>query len=508
MSADGPAPRPVASTDTEPPVSELRRQIRAWRRRRASLSWWEAAQDAYTYLFAALVLGAMSANVLWGLRGMAEAGCTASCLGVRAAAPWLATAVAATAALGVSRLLGPVFQSPATGSWLLSTPVDRGEALRPSLLRALALGAVLPAALVSPVAVLSGTDALGTALATLTAALACVALVAFAADQQRRTGSAARWLTWTGAVATWLVLAWMWLAPAPTAPASPAVSTALGAVLVVASGAAATVLVVVALRGLAGTPRSALARTENAWPSLSGALATMDLTLTYDVLLSRRWAAVPGVRPRRGGPRGWWSLVHADLRRVVRAPQPWWVLVAACTAPPALAAAGLVRGTATFAALAGFLVGTSLMSGLRVVCRTRTVARLYPWKDWATRAAHLLVPALGLALLGVATALSVAPALGADAWLLGAATAASATAAAFHWVAAPPPDYARPLLSTPAGGLPPGMVGGLLKGFDVWLPTALLLLVPGWGAVASLVLSLGVVLWHVSGASPLSGSRS
>ena len=57
-----------------------------------------------------------------------------------------------------------------------------------------------------------------------------------------------------------------------------------------------------------------------------------------------------------------------------------------------------------------------------------------------------------------------------------------------------PPDYGRPLVSTPAGGVPANLYGSALRGFDVALLTGLPLLIPNsFGATLSVALS-GVVL--------------
>ena len=80
-----------------------------------------------------------------------------------------------------------------------------------------------------------------------------------------------------------------------------------------------------ARRELAGVPRRVLGYTEHLSPSLSGALSSVDLGLMYDVLLARRWGRGAHVRTRTGGPLGWRALVHRDLLRAARTPQPFVV---------------------------------------------------------------------------------------------------------------------------------------------------------------------------------------
>ena len=75
----------------------------------------------------------------------------------------------------------------------------------------------------------------------------------------------------------------------------------------------------------------------------------------------------------------------------------------------------------------------------------------------------------------------------------------AATTACVRWMVARPPDYRMPLVSSPAGAVPPALVGALFRGLDViLLTTGPLLLVPTEnGALVSLLvggLTLSVLL--------------
>lgn len=272
----------------------------------------------------------------------------------------------------------------------------------------------------------------------------------------------------------------------------------LGAALAGAGGVSCLLLLHRLLRALPRTRARVLARTSRVVPSLSGALATLDLALLYDVLLARRWGASARVRSRSGGPRGRWALVHRDARRALRAPQPWLVLCAAVLVPYAFATAGAGRYVVLVTTATGLLCGPALCAGLRVVTRTDALARMLPFGDRAVRCAHLVLPAAGLLGFGLVSVGTVRPDLPWDgAVLLALACGLSALASTVHWVAAQPPDYGRPLVSTPAGGLPPGMIAGALKGFDVWALTALPLVYPPWGVLVSAVLALAVIGYHL-----------
>ena len=56
-----------------------------------------------------------------------------------------------------------------------------------------------------------------------------------------------------------------------------------------------------------------------------------------------------------------------------------------------------------------------------------------------------------------------------------------------RWVTGKPPDYAAPMVSTPAGGLPPGVFSSVARGLDVWAFTALPLMLGQAGMVVSML---------------------
>ena len=111
--------------------------------------------------------------------------------------PWLVALAVALLALGLARLLGPVFSPPAANAWLLSTPVDRGALLRPGWGPhvALTVGGHRPRAAGARGARRDlrrrgGGVPRGAGSAT---ALACVAVAALS---QVREDRVSRWLTW------------------------------------------------------------------------------------------------------------------------------------------------------------------------------------------------------------------------------------------------------------------------------------------------------------------------
>ncbi len=475
-----------------PSAREVARQIRAWRRTRGDLSLLQVLEDAYVGVLSTVLVGAMLISVLLGVRESTAPLCTDACRAASGALGWIVIPALVAACLAVARLLGPVFTPPAAGPWLLATPVDRSGLLRAPWRRALALAAGAGLLVAPAAAILAGLDTGAGAAVTALAATGCLGAVAGAAWAQLSDTSWSRWATWATLALLWAALTVITVAPdrIPTPLLTP--PQAWFATGVVSLLALATV--VGSRRSLDSTRRSSLSRAEAAWPSLSGAMASLDLTLLYDVLLARRWAHAQ-VRPRRGGPHRWWALVHRDLIRLTRQPQPWLVLAALTLVPYAAARAGLDTGLGPVIALCGLIAGPALSTGLRVVCRSRALTTALPFSDEAVRCAHLVLPTIGLTLFACAVSPAVAAQSGwSAAWLVCLAGAASGLAASTRWICAGPPDYGSPLLATPAGGLPPGVVMGLVRGVDVWLLTAVPMLWGPTGVAISLALSATVMV--------------
>ncbi len=484
------------STTEVPTAGEVRGEIREWRRGRAELKWGEVLSDAYIALFCIAMIAAMGGNVVLSLRRLADDSCVGACGEARAAAPWLVAVAVSLLALGLARLLGPVFSPPAANGWLLSTPVDRGALLRPGWSRTTALtlgGAAL--LLVAP-ATLAGFDPTGGAVFVVAGSAAAVTCVGIAALSQIRESAAARRLTWVVFAALWSGLS---LSATQRLGALPAAPLGLGPAL-----ALLPVLVAVALfwrtrLAVGGITRRVLGYTENLSPSLSGALSSVDLGLMYDVLLARRWGRGARVRTRTGGPLGWWALVHRDLLRVARNPQPFVLLAGLLLVPYAAAEAGAGRAVVLTTTFVGFVAGPAMCSGLRVVVRTQSLARMLPLSRPSLLLAHLVVPGTALMVFGLATTWTLLPTQPPDeAVTVAMACGLSALAATARWVTGKPPDYAAPMVSTPAGGVPTGVFSSVARGFDVWALTALPLMFGPAGVLVSTTISVGVISYLVS----------
>lgn len=480
-----------------PPVREVRADMRHWRRGRAEAHFWDVFTDAYIAVFATLMFGAIAINVLVHARWATAAGCrSGGCLEARSWLPWVVALGLLGAALAAARLFGPAHASPATSSWLLSAPLDRAGLLRPALLTFTGTTVLLVAVLAAVVATLAGFVVAAIVAFALSVGLAALGSAGLAVLAQAGRPVLGRTTTWALAAVVWAMLLVLALGDAPVL-GSPQVGIGWIAVLVVvlllAVAAAAA-----ARRQLGRLTRRDLAPGGRMAPGLSGALATLDLALLYDVLLARRWAAHESVHPRRGGPSGPAALVHADLTRLRRSPQTLLVVGLAVVVPYAAATVGLGRAQPLVVSLTAFLAGLGLCTALRVVTRTPSLLRAMPFPVSTTRLMMLVVPGVALLAFGLACAPTLQTSLEVPwtpALVSGLACGGAGLAAAVRWVTGRPPDYSRPLVSTPAGGVPTNLYGSALRGFDIWALTTLpILLWPaGTGAGVSLLLSWFVV---------------
>lgn len=473
--------------------------MRHWRRGRADTKLSEAISDAYINLFAVVMLGSMLVSALVNVARLSDELCTtAGCREGRSLLPWLVAAASLAGVLAVARMFGPVFTSPAVSSWLLSTPADRGALLRPRVWRTAAIAAVATALLAAAGTTLGRFAVPAIVAHAAAAALVAILAVALAVLGQAGRGLAPRIVNWLLAAALWVVLLLLALGRAPLLD-PPQQVDGVGAAAVALAAVVTVGGFLLALRTTARLHRRDIAAGGNLAPGLSGAMATLDLALMYDVLLAHRWRARGSVRSRRGGPSGVGVLIWADLCRVARSPQ-WLVLVAAAAVVPyAVAVTGAERLVFLVAALLGFLTGLPLLAGLRVLTRSASIVRNLPFPLGMARRTSMVVAGVILVFYGVGTAPALRDALDVTwsvAWAMGVAVGASALASAARWVTGKPPDYARPLVSTPSGAVPTNLYGSALRGFDILLLTCAPVLIhpADLTAVISLVLSVVVVL--------------
>jgi hypothetical protein len=439
-----------------PTPAEIRGLIRSWRRGRITAPWGEILYQAYLALLTVLIFGSGLVSAVVNA-GQAVAVCASeTCVGTRTVLVvliWLALGAA------VLRLLGPLMSSPATSAMVLSTPVDRGRWLWRQYWAMVLLAAATAAVLAALAAVAAGWAL--TTVGALALAAAALASMTYAGGTvaQSRAGSAWRMIGPVAALAAIAALAgvaagitsgfappagaWWWLAPAALTPLAGTVA-ALGH------------------RRLGRMHRRDLTRGHGLANGLSGALAGLDTALAYDIVLqhtSRQRAVVRSRRP--WGPRGPLALVTADLIRLRRSPVRALVLAAAVVPAYALAEAGAGALTVPVMVVLGFWAAVPLGAGLRVLSRSGGLVRLLGARSWQLRVGALVVP----------TALLVAYGLGCL-WalphpLLAPAVGLGALAALTRWLAAPPPDYASAMVSTPMGAMPVTLFTNAARGFDI-----------------------------------------
>jgi hypothetical protein len=481
-------------------VRELRRQVREWRRGRADTTLAEVLSDAYITLFAICMLSAMAVSAIHETRASIAASCTtAECSDARFSSAWLCITAALAVTLAAGRAIGPIQVSPAEGSWLLAAPVDRAAVLRPRLGLVVGVAALGAAVVGSVISALAGfaAPAVGLVAASVTACGVVAAM--FAALSQSRRGRTARVVTWMLGGATWAGLVLIAAGAVPAAPAVPPLDTATGLGVTGAICLGAMALMVAGSRSLPHIHRRRLVPGGALLASLSGALAGLDLTLMYDILVARRWLNRATVRPVRGGPMGPWALVWRDVIRLRRSATPLLLLAGAAVVPYVVLATDLGPLVVLAGAMALFLTGLPLCSALRTTFRNPGLVRCFPMSRVTVRVACLAVPA-ALTVLWSAVALpavhtATSPATWAGSALIAFAMAISALAAIARWLLAPPPNYAQALVSSPAGGVPPGLAFSLLRGFDVLvLAIAPILISPtATGAAISMLLATAVL---------------
>jgi len=478
-----------------PQLRELRQQIRVWRRGRADKRLVDALSDAYVAVFATAMLTSMAVSVVLNVRTVAGTCTTTPCTDARAALPWLTGLALVAGALAVAGLFGPMLVSPAVGSWLLSTPVDRTALLRPRLAGTGAVAFALAAVVAAGVSALSGFPVEAIAAYGGCVGAACLLAVGLAAVCQARRLRWLRLLTWVLAAAVWAGLVALALDAVPAAAA--ATGTGWEVALVVAAVLAVATLVR-AYADLARLGRDQLAPGGTLVPGLSGALAGLDFALVYDVLVERRWRARSTVRSVRGRGVGGSALAWREVVRLRRSPGVLVVLFAALVLPYLGDSLGLGRADLLLAAATGFLASLGLFSSLRVLSRTPSLVRCLPLTPAAVRSACLSVPSAVLLVWALATepALQSAAGLAAtDAVPLAVAVGVTAVAAVVRWVSGRPPDYQLPLVTSPMGAVPTSLYVSAARGFDVLvLGSAPLLLAPtSTGAAISIALD-GIVL--------------
>jgi len=458
---------------------ELRGLMKDWRRGRATRNLGQALSDAYVAVIAALMLGAMTVNVILKAQRVVADCTSASCLSARALLPWAAVLAAVATALAVARLFGPVLASAAEGFWLLDAPISRSKLLRTRLVAAL-VGALVGGAVIGGlISLLTGSSTLESAVWAVATGLSASAAVAASAAQQgrerHRLSRAASFvfgllaivalLGVVGVAADWFTLR-----------LSTTLGTEIGAVV---AGLAVVLLLggtLLAASRLASIRRTRLVSGGSLVRGISGAFFALDIGLARDIVVQRRTMEVGHVTPKRGHGEGLQALTWREWQRLRRFPQPLIAWAGTIVVPYASEALGLSAVTPVFGALALFGATVPMLNGLRVLTRTGGLARCLPFSMAQIKIAVVTAPAILAAVWAVAVGPAFAGVAGGaagrtfgEASLMAVATAAAGLLAAIRWTQAKGVDFSKPMVSTQAGALPPGLVTNLFRGFDVCL---------------------------------------
>ncbi|WP_446721126.1 DUF6297 family protein [Luteococcus sp. H138] len=450
--------------------------MKDWRKGRATRNLRQALSDAYIAVFTVVMIAAMVINVIISAQQAASSCTTQTCLSGRGLLPWAALFGSLALTLAACRMFGPVLASAAEGFWLMDAPLRRAKLLGSRLVLAILLALVGGAAMGALVAALTGSPGVAVLAWAGATGLGAAGLVAVAAAEQ-------------GAERTWTVRALHLLVSlAGVATLLAVVATATGkasihigndrtlqlAGLTAALGALLmTVAGLIARSRLGQIRRARLLSGGSLASGMQGAMFALDFGLMRDILVERDAQARGSVRPTRGRGTGIQALVWRDVQRLVRFPKPLALLAVSVVVPYAVQALGLGSLNAAISALVLMSALIPFFGSLRVLTRTKGLARSLPWSTSEIRTATTIVPAVLTALWGLA----VVPAflgLGTQTQpdpgrsvLVAVVCAVAGLVAAIRWVSAKPADYGGPMVSTSAGAMPPGLAFNLIRGFDM-----------------------------------------
>lgn len=482
-------------------AKELKLMIKDWRTGRATRSLGQALSDGYIAVFGFLLVGAMIVNVVVQAQGVVSECNTQACLSARELLPWATFALCVAAALVLSRLFGPVLASAAEGFWLLDTPVQRNRLLAPRLVGITAAGLVIGMLAGGLISALTGSHLNEIIIWAVGTGLASAAAISFAAAEQgAERHLPTRLLGYlfglVGLVALLAVIAvaarWVELGVNPTR------SVRIGLALIAGAGIVLIVSAVVALARLNQIRRTRLLSGGELVSGISGAFFALDFGLIRDIVVDRRAMEIGHVRSKPGRGIGLQPLIWREAQRLARSPQPLLWIALSLVVPYAVDALGMGSVMPIFAALVLFGAMVPMLNGLRVLTRTGGLARAMPFSTKAIKRAVVAVPAV-VALLWTIACVPAFLGFEGEQHTLGIAiemalvTGAAGFLGAVRWTTGKPPNFGGPAVASQFGAIPPGLIIGLIRGFDMCLLiTAPLLL--GMSPVVALVIAAIVAL--------------
>ncbi|RLP11984.1 DUF6297 family protein [Propionibacterium australiense] len=483
--------------------------VKDWRKGRATRSILSMLTDGYVAVFSIVIIAAMIVSAIRSAQNQA-AGCTTEgCSTARELIGWLVLAACWVAVLAASRVFGPVIASAAEGFWLLDAPLRRSAILARRMWMMVLGAGLAAAALGALVTALTGLGGASVVAWTAATGLTTTGWMAFAAAQQGaekdRLVRLAQLLVGAFAVAvlvTVIATASGWFAVG----ISTLLSTRIAWAIAVAALVLGVLAAVVARRRLSNIGRARLVSGGELVSGMQGAAFALDFALMRDILIERRYQLKGHVAVIRGRGKGTRALIWRDVHRLRRNPTPLVGLAIAVIVPYALSSLGVVTLAPFLASLVLLVVIVPFFDSMRVLSRTKGLARLFPMSDAELRDAVLVVPGV-LALLWT---LAVTPAFilglggpqpdpGRTIWY-GAIAAAGAVLGAMRWVSAKSADYSAPMVATGAGAVPPSLMFNMVRGIDM-VVLVNFPLVMNWSPIISAVIAIIVWVLLRSGAT-------
>ncbi|MBE6477518.1 MAG: ABC transporter permease [Propionibacteriaceae bacterium] len=483
--------------------------VKDWRKGRATRSILSILTDGYVAVFSIVIIAAMVVSAIRSAQNQA-AGCTTEgCSTARELIGWLVLAACWVIVLAASRVFGPVIASAAEGFWLLDAPLRRSAILARRLWMMVVGAGLVAAALSALVTALTGLGGDSVLAWTIATGLTTTGWMSFAAAQQGaekdRAVRVAQLLVGSFAVAillTVIATASGWFALGITTMVSTRIAWAIcgvGLVLCVLAS-------VVARRRLSNIGRARLVSGGELVSGMQGAAFALDFALMRDILIERRYQLKGHVAVIRGRGRGTRALIWRDIHRLRRNPIPLVGLAIAVIVPYALSSLGIVSFAPFLSSLVLMVVIVPFLDSMRVLSRTKGLARLFPMSDAELRDAVLVVP--GVLALGWAIAVTPAfvlglggsqPDPGRTVWY-GVIAAVGGVLGAMRWVSAKSADYSAPMVATGAGAVPPSLMFNMVRGLDM-VVLVNFPLVMNWSPIISAVIA--IVAWVIlrSGAS-------
>ncbi|MDR2974899.1 MAG: DUF6297 family protein [Propionibacteriaceae bacterium] len=494
--------------DVEPvPVSEreLKDLMREWRRGRATKTLRQVLADGYVTVFAVVMIVAMLGGAVWKAQAAAAQCDSQACTVGRTLLPWVVMCATFCLTAMASRIFGPVVASAAEGFWLMDAPIRRGRLLWKRLVGVVVVVGLVGAVIGGLLAALTGYDLVDMGRWALALGVGAAGLTALAASEQTwgRTWliSLVQWLLGVVAIGVLFVIVsvaadWFGLTISYIPPTSSVVWVCVvGAVVLIGCGA-------LALRRLGMIHRARLVSGGSLVAGMQGAAFAMDFGLMRDILVERDSTRRGHVHPRKGRGTGLNALVWREFQRLWRYPKRILIIVISVVVPYAVAALGFHTFSPFISALVLLVGFVPMLGSMRVMTRTKGLARTLPLSNPQIRRAMATVPAVVAVVWAIACTAAFYGVTATEhysdlpqAFITSLLTAVAGLLAAIRWVSAKSANYSMPMMQTGFGALPPGLMFNLVRGFDVAiLITGPLLLGWPWWLSALLAVIVAAVL--------------